>query len=76
MPRWRYRDYPTRYLANTNPSGDKEFHDLKNEDRTPNACQIDEIIKHKHDKPYEYKFQAKQDSFDPCDYCMLGESKR
>ena len=48
MPQWRYRIYPTRYLANMNPSSYKEFHDLENEDKTPNAFQIEEIIKHKH----------------------------
>ena len=37
-----------RYLANTSPSK-KEVHDLDNEKTN---CQIDEIIKAGHDKPY------------------------
>jgi hypothetical protein len=37
-----------QYLANTSPSK-KEVHDLDNE---KTACQIDDIIQAKHDKPY------------------------
>ena len=73
MPKWKKRSYRTRYLANINPSGDKEFHDLKNEQP---QCQIDKIIKHCHDKEYEHKFQAKKDVFDPCAWYMPGESTR
>ena len=73
MPKWKKRTYPTRYLANINPAGDKEFHDLENEQP---QCQIDKIIKHKHDKPYDYKYKAKNDGFDPCAWCMPGESER
>lgn len=76
MSQWRYREYPEQYLANTNPLGDKEFHDLANEDNSPNACQIDEIINSGHDKPYESKLAAKLAGYDPCAYCMPGESKR
>lgn len=67
------RSYSTRYLANTNPYGDKEFHDLYNEKP---GCQIDIIIRNGHDKPYASKSQALADGYDPCNWCMPGESTR
>jgi hypothetical protein len=60
-----------RYLANTNPSK-QEIHDLDNENVN---CQIDEIIKAGHDKPYNSHNAANQDGFDNCAYCV-GNSKR
>lgn len=60
-----------RYLANTDPSK-KEVHDLDNE---KSQCQIDEIIKAGHDKPYDSLEAAHRDGYDNCAYC-IGASKR
>ena len=55
-----------RYLANTD-SNNKEVHDLDKESKN---CQIDEVIKAGHDKPYEYLFEARADGYDDCDWCL------
>jgi hypothetical protein len=60
-----------RYLANTS-SSKKEVHDLDNEKTN---CQIDEIIKAGHDKPYNSLEAAHKDGYDDCAYCLPG-SKR
>lgn len=60
-----------KYLANTSPSK-KEVHDLDNE---KTQCQIDEIIKAKHDKPYNSLSVAKNDGYDNCAFC-IGNSTR
>jgi len=60
-----------RYLANTSPTK-KEVHDLDNEKTT---CQIDEIIKAKHDKPYTSKSTANADGYDDCDKCLSGSTR-
>lgn len=60
-----------QYLANTSPSK-REVHDL---DRERTNCQIDEIIRAGHDKPYASLTAAKRDGYDNCDYC-LGDSTR
>lgn len=60
-----------RYLANTSPSK-REVHDLDSEKL---VCQIDEIIKAGHDKPYTSREAANRDGFDNCAYC-IGGSKR
>lgn len=60
-----------RYLANTSKSK-QEVHDLDNE---KDDCQIDEIIKAKHDKPYTSLSDANADGYDNCDHCLTG-SKR
>lgn len=60
-----------QYLANTSPSK-KEVHDLDNE---KTACQIDDIIKAKHDKPYTSQSAANAAGYDNCAHC-LGGSKR
>ena len=65
----RRPDYPynnKRYLGNTN---ENKFHDLDNEDTDENACQIDEI-KHEHIKMFDYKFEAEQEGFESCKYCI------
>jgi len=67
------RQYPTRYLGNNNPNKDHEFHDLENENTN---CQIDEIIGAKHDVPLRSKEEARAKGFDPCAWCMPGESQR
>lgn len=60
-----------RYLANTSPSK-REVHDLDNEKAN---CQIDEIIRAGHDKPYTSLASAHADDYDNCAYC-IGGSKR
>ena len=60
-----------RYLANTSPSK-REVHDLDNE-RV--SCQIDEIIRAGHDKPYISIDTARRDGYDNCAYC-IGNSTR
>lgn len=60
-----------RYLANTSPSK-REVHDL---DAETTQCQIDEIIRAGHDKPYHSLEAARRDGYDDCAYC-LPNSKR
>ena len=60
-----------RYLANTNLSK-REVHDLDNE---KSLCQIDEIIRAGHDKPYNSHEAATRDGFDNCAHC-IGRSTR
>lgn len=60
-----------QYLANTSPSK-KEVHDLDNE---KTGCQIDDIIKTKHDKPYTSLSVANAAGYDNCAHCV-GGSKR
>jgi len=60
-----------RYLANTSPSK-KEVHDLDNEKTN---CQIDEIIKAGHDKPYNSLDAAHKDGYDDCAYCLKNSTR-
>jgi len=60
-----------RYLANTSPSK-KEVHDLDNEKTN---CQIDEIIKAGHDKPYTSLDAAKKDGYDECANCLKNSTR-
>jgi hypothetical protein len=60
-----------QYLANTSPSK-KEVHDLDNE---KTACQIDEIIKAGHDKPYTSKSTANADGYDNCAECLANSTR-
>jgi hypothetical protein len=69
--RWTGNMNGERYLANTSPSK-REVHDLDNE-RT--LCQIDEIIRAKHDKPYHSQGAANLAGYDNCAYC-IGNSSR
>lgn len=69
--RWTGHMNAEQYLANTNPSK-KEVHDLDNEKP---QCQIDEIIKDGHDKPYNSLEAAHRDGYDNGAYC-IGDSKR
>jgi hypothetical protein len=61
-----------RYLANTNKD---EVHDLDNEDTSANGCQIDEIIRAGHDKPYSSLATAQQDGYDNCAKCIGGSTR-
>jgi hypothetical protein len=60
-----------RYLANKSPSK-KEVHDLDNE---KSQCQIDEIIRAGHDKPYNSLSAAHSDGYDNCAYCLGGSNR-
>lgn len=60
-----------RYLANKSPSK-KEVHDLDDE---KTSCQIDEIIKAGHDKPYTSLDAAERDGYDNCAYCLKGSTR-
>jgi hypothetical protein len=63
-----------RFLANTNPLK-KEVHDLDNEDTSANGCQINEIIKAGHDKPYNSLEAAHVDGYDNCAKCLSGSRR-
>jgi len=60
-----------RYLANKSASK-KEVHDLDNEKTT---CQIDEIIKAGHDKPYTSLSAAHSDGYDDCAKCLTASTR-
>ena len=60
-----------RYLANANPSK-LEVHDLDNE---KTSCQIDEIIRAGHERPYNSLDQARRDGYDNCAYCLGGSTR-
>ena len=53
----------------------KEVHDLENEKSGTNECQIDEIIRAGHDKPFTSLDDAHTAGYDNCKYC-LGNSAR
>jgi hypothetical protein len=63
-----------RYLANTSPSK-KEVHDLDNEKTGGNQCQINDIIKAGHDKPYNSQAAANAAGYDNCAYCIGGSTR-
>lgn len=58
-----------RYLGNVNTT---EVHDLDNEKV---LCQIDEIIKAGHEKPFNSLSDAHTQGYDNCAYC-IGNSTR
>ncbi len=60
-----------KYLANTSLSK-LEVHDLDNENTN---CQITEVIKAGHDKPYISLEVAHRDGFDNCAYCIGGSTR-
>ena len=65
-----------RFLGNNNPSR-MEVHDLENEDTSPTACQIDEIITAGHAVVFDPDTlqQAYTERCDSCAYC-IGASTR
>ena len=63
-----------RYLANASASK-KEVHDLDNEQTGGNGCQIDEIIKAGHDRPYYDLNTARLDGYDNCAKCIGGSTR-
>lgn len=60
-----------KYLANAHPSK-MEVHDL---DRETAQCQIDEIIRAGHDRPYTSLSSAHAAGFDNCAYCLGGSHR-
>jgi len=52
-----------------------EVHDLDKEDTSANGCQIDEIIRSGHDRPFSSLQAARSASYDNCAKC-LGRSTR
>jgi hypothetical protein len=60
-----------RYLANTSPTK-MEVHDLDNE---KSQCQIDEIIRAGHERPYTTLSAAHSAGFDNCAYCLGGSTR-
>ncbi len=60
-----------RFLANTS-SSKKEVHDLDSE---KSQCQIDEIIRAGHDKPYNSLAAARADGYDNCAHCIGGSTR-
>lgn len=64
------------YLGNSAP-GHMEVHDLENEDKSPNACQIDEIIEAGNAVVFnpDNLEQAHNEGYDNCAYC-IGASTR
>jgi len=65
-----------RFLGNSYPSR-MEVHDLENEDASPTACQIDEIITARHAVVFDPDTlqQAYSERYDNCAYC-IGASTR
>ena len=61
--------YGKRFCANTNKM---EVHDLDNEKTN---CQIDEIIRAGHAKPYDSLEQAHRDRYDNCAWCLGGSTR-
>jgi len=53
----------------------KEVHDLDKEDERASGCQIDEIIRAGHDKPFTSLLLAQAAGYDNCAKC-LGSSRR
>ncbi|MBN2410523.1 hypothetical protein JXQ31_02450 [candidate division KSB1 bacterium] len=61
-----------RYLGNTNTL---EVHDLDNEDVSNSGCQINEIIRAKHDKPFTSLLSAHSLGYDNCAKCLAGSQR-
>jgi hypothetical protein len=60
-----------RYLANASASK-LEVHDLDNE---KSQCQIDEISKAGHDRPFNSLSTAQAQGYDNCAYCIGGSQR-
>jgi hypothetical protein len=60
-----------QYLANANPSK-REVHDL---DQEKTNCQIDEIIRAGHDRPFTSLSAAKTAGYDNCAWCLGGSTR-
>ena len=58
-----------QYCGNT---ATKEVHDL---DKEKSNCQIDEIIRAGHDKPFNTLSSAHQAEYDNCAWCLGGSTR-
>ena len=58
-----------RYLGNANKM---EVHDLDSE---KTQCQIDEIIKAGHERPFGTLAEARARGYDNCAYCLGGSAR-
>ena len=70
--RWKGNMNGERYLGNVDKM---EVHDLDQEDTSPNGCQIDEVIRAGHDRPFNSLQDARNAGYDNCGKC-LGSSTR
>ena len=61
-----------QYLGNTN---NLEVHDLDNEDTAGNGCQIDDVIRAGHDRPFKSLSTAHAAGYDNCDKCLIGSTR-
>jgi len=61
-----------KYLGNTSK---KEVHDLDREDASANGCQIDEIIRAGHDKPFNTLSAAHGAGYDNCAKCLEDSTR-
>lgn len=63
-----------RFLGNTSKT---EVHDLQNEDKSPNGCQIDEMLRAGHGVRFvpDQLDQARREGYDPCAKCIGGSSR-
>lgn len=60
-----------QYLANSSPTK-MEVHNLDNE---KSQCQIDEIIRAGHERPYTTLSAAHAAGYDNCAYCIGGSTR-
>lgn len=65
--RWTGHMNGEQYLGNT---AKKAVHDLDNEKTAPDQCQIDEIIRAGHDKPFATLADAHNAGYGDCAYCI------
>lgn len=72
MRRWTGHMNGEQYLGNVNKY---EVHDLDHEDASANGCQIDEIIRAGHDRPYDTLPAAQSAGFDNCAKCIGGSAR-
>jgi hypothetical protein len=61
-----------QYCGNANT---KEVHDLDNEDTSASGCQIDEIIRAGHDRPFNSLSAAHAKGYDNCAKCLSGSRR-
>lgn len=64
-----------KFLGNSSPSK-MEVHDLDLEDTAGNGCQIDEIIRAGHDRPFDTLADAHAQGYDNCAKCIKVDSMR
>lgn len=67
--RWKGNMNGEQYCGNTNK---KEVHDLDNEKTN---CQIDEIIRAGHDRPFTSLAAAHNQGYDNCAWCLGGSTR-